>query len=325
MALAGLGALTAAAPVPGFDTEQRPDSAPTQSVGAVAGPDGLEATVTSTSQVGGTVPFQRTVHMRVPAMCWMTAGPSGAEYAANWGEGGTFFEANGGSGGYAYIRSVYPDFEQYADKDGSWYTTRCRTDAPPTLVVEYLRAHPPRFVETGTPAPQPEPDVDPRVLVQAARDAVVLPTGQIRWNPSVTGSGAAVVNLPTFVWVEGSTTAVQVRAEIPTTGTWAQIDATLGGLDLAAEGADPATCADNGTPYTPGMTSSSCAIQFTRSTAGRPVKAGQTLPTTTLTATARWTATWTSSLGTDPQPLDVPATTTTAEVPVAEIQTIVTR
>ena len=52
--------------------------------------------------------------------------------------------------------------------------------------------------------------------------------------------------------------------------------------------------------------------------------AGQTLPTTTLTATARWTVTWTSSVNPDPQRLDVPPTATTAEVPVAEIQSVVT-
>lgn len=317
-------AATAGLP-PSYSDKAPASSPPPTSADASAGPQGLEATVTSTSQVGGTVPFERTVRVRVPAVCWMAAGPTGAEYAADWGAGGRFYEANGGSGGYAYIRSVYPDFMQYADKDGHWYTTRCRADAPPALVVEYQRTHPPRFVETGTPAPPPEPDVDPRVLVEAARDAMLLPTGQIRWNPSLDGSGATVVNLPTFVWVENSTTTVQVRAEIPATGTWAQIDATLGGLDLSADGAEPTTCSDNGTPYAPGMTTSSCAIQFVRSTANQPAKPGQSLPTTTLTATARWTATWASSLDPAPRPLDIPATTTTAEVPVAEIQTIVTR
>lgn len=310
------------------DTNNQPPAAspPSQSANASVGHDGLEADVTSTSTIGGTVPFSRTVRVKVPVMCWMAAGPTGAQYATDWGEGGQFYQANGGSGGYAYIRTVYPNFMDYATIDGRWYTSLCRSDAPPAVIVEYQRTHPTRFVETGQPVPAVEPKIDPEILMNAARDAMVLPTGTIRWNPSLDGSGATLVNMATFVWVENSTTTVQVRAEIPATDTWAQIDATLTTLALEAPGAvqdDP--CTDNGTPYTPGMTSSTCTLTFTRSSADQPVKAGQTLPTATLTATTNWTATWTSSLDATPRELDIPPTTTTAEVPVAEIQTIVTR
>jgi hypothetical protein len=162
--------------------------------------------------------------------------------------------------------------------------------------------------------------------MEAARDAMVLPTGTIRWNPSAQGSGATVVAMPTFVWVENSTTAVQVRAEIPATNTWAQIDASMAALTLQADGAvQEKACTDNGTPYAAGMTTSSCSITFTHSSAKQPIKPGQTQRTSTLTAVASWTATWTSSLDATPQPLEVPTTTTSAEVPVAEIQAVVTR
>ena len=309
---------------PSYSDKKPPTSQP--SANASIGPQGFVADVTSTSQVGGTVPFRRAVKVPVPVMCWMAAGPTGAQYAADWGPGGPFYNANGGESGYAYIRSTFPDFMDYADKDGHWYISTCRTGAPPAVVVEYQRTHPPRFVETGQPPPPVEPHVDPEVLMHAARDSMVLPTGTIRWNPSLPGTGATVVNIPTFVWVENSTDAVQVRAEILETGTWAQIDATLAGLDLEAPGGEQdAPCLDNGTPYTPGMTSSTCSITFWRSTANQKAKDKDTPPTVTLTATARWTATWTSSLNPNPQALEVPPTTTTAEVPVAEIQTIVTR
>ena len=79
-----------------------------------------------------------------------------------------------------------------------------------------------------------------------------------------------------------------------------------------------------GVVWSPEAGSSDCVVVFGRSTAGRPVKAGQSLPTATVTARASWTASWTSSLDADPRPLDVQTVDTTAEVPVAEIQTLVT-
>lgn len=252
-------------------------------------------------------------------------GAHGRAVRAGLGRGRQVLEANDSGRGYAYVRTVYPDFMKYADTEGDWYASDCRADAPPEVVVEYVRTHPPRFIEPGQPVPREDPHVDPVVLMRAARDAMVLPTGRIRWNPSMDGTGATVVNIPTFVWVENSTTAVQVRAEIPETGTWAQIDASLAALTLTAEGGrQDKPCTDNGTPYTPGMTSSTCSITFTRSTADPDASPGQ-VPTTTLTATASWTASWTSSVDPNPQGLTIPVTETTAEVPVAEIQTVVTR
>lgn len=319
--------LTAAPSLPVNSSDRTPTTpAPSESATADVGPQGLEANVTSTSQIGGTVPFQRVKRVPVPVMCWMSQGPTGAQYAQDWGEGGRFWKANDDGRGYAYVRSVYPDFMQYADKEGHWYASDCRADAPPEVVVQYVRTHPPQFVEPGQPVPAEDPHVDPEVLMHAARDAMILPTGTIRWNPSLDGSGATVVNLPTFVWVENSTTAVQVRAEIDQTDTWAQIDAHLTNLTLTADGAEQdKPCPDNGTPYTPGMTTSTCTITFLHSSAGQQTRNEHGLPTTTLTATANWTATWTSSLDPTPRELDIPPTTTTAQVPVAEIQTIVTR
>ena len=88
--------------------------------------------------------------------------------------------------------------------------------------------------------------------MEAARDAMVLPTGTIRWNPSMQGTGRPWSTCPTFVWVENSTTAVQVRAEIPVTNTWAQIDVSMATLTLRADDAVQTTaCTDNGSPRTP--------------------------------------------------------------------------
>lgn len=297
---------------------------PPPSASAAPTADGYDVEVTSSSTVGGGTPFVRSVRVHVPAMCWMSAGPTGIEYARDWQPGGTQYEINA-NGGYPWEHLVYPNYMDHAASEGRWYTATCRTDAPPGYTLDYLNAHPTRFVEPTEPAPAADPAIDPQVLAHAARDAMVLPTGTIRWNPSLNGSDATLVNWDTFVWVEGATDAVQVRAEVVETGTWAQVDARMATLQLSAQNAADATCTSLGTPYSPGMQDSDCAIVFTRSTANLPVKSGQTLPTATLTATAVWEASWTSSLDATPQPLDIQDTTTTAEVPVAEVQTVVTR
>ena len=181
----------------------------------------------------------------------MAPGPTGAEYAKDWGVGGTSYVINKGGSGYSYTHLVHPNFMDYADKDGHWYDSTCRPDAPAEVVLAYQQAHPVRFVETGDPVPVAEAAVDPRVLMEAARDAMVLPTGTIHWNPSLQGSGATVVNMSTFVWVENSTTAVQVLAEIPAINTWAQIDATMAKLTLTADDAVQKEPAPTTAPPTP--------------------------------------------------------------------------
>lgn len=61
-----------------------------------------------------------------------------------------------------------------------------------------------------------------------------------------------------------------------------------------------------------------------RSSANQPVKAGYSVPTATLTATASWTASWVSSLDATSTPLPTQTVTSNAEIPVAEIQALVT-
>lgn len=214
-------------------------------------------------------------------------------------------------------------YQAHADNtEGHWYLPECRADAPAEFKRAYYASHPVVFIEPGEPAPAEDAVVDPAVLARAAHEAMDLPEGVIRWNPSLQGSEATVVGMDTWVWVEDAPTAVSVRAEIP--GVWAQVDAVLSGLELSAPGADPVHCPDTGTQWTSGASSTSCSISFFRSTANQPVKAGQSQPTATLTATATWTASWTSSLNATPTVLPSQTLTTTAEIPVAEVQAIVT-
>ena len=75
----------------------------------------------------------------------------------------------------------------------------------------------------GDAAPVTVQDVDPAVLAQVAARLDGAAAGQVRWNPAVSGSGAAVVGMDTWVWVAGCAHSVRVRAQVEATGTWAEV------------------------------------------------------------------------------------------------------
>ncbi|RHA40513.1 hypothetical protein, partial [Cellulomonas rhizosphaerae] len=123
---------------------------------------------------------------------------------------------------------------------------------------------------------------------------------------------------------EGAPTAASVTASVYGGAVWARVDASFAHLSLSAPGATPSGCDDIGTPWSAGGTAT-CSIVFDRSSANQTVKAGHSVPTSTLTATSTWTAQWVSSANAAPQELPDPdPVTTTAEVPVAEVQSVVT-
>ncbi|SFJ64295.1 hypothetical protein [Cellulomonas sp. KH9] len=269
------------------------------------------------------VPFSHRKQVEVPRRCWYGQGMTGYSYYEYWKLGGVARES-GTLDAFAAQGLLHPGYEDHGtDTEGHWYDAECAAHVSGAEWLEYRQAHPPVYVLAGTPAPAVREDLDPAFLAEVAYEHMQLPAGTVRWNPSLDGTGATVVNLETFVWVEDSATSVQVTASVP--GVWSRVEARMTRLTLSAPNAHDAMCTDMGTPYAAGMTRSDCAVVFTRSTAALPVKDGQRYPTATLTATATWEATWTSSLDATPQALEVQTTTTTAEVPVAEIQTVVTR
>lgn len=213
-----------------------------------------------------------------------------------------------------------PGWEEHSTDDaGLWWIPSCVDTEP---FAAYNAGNDPVFVIPGGVVPAGIAAVDPQVLAQVAYDAMDLPTGIIRWNPTLAGSGATIVNLDTVVWVEGGPTQVSITAEVP--GVWARVDATLDHLDLAAEGADPGTCPGAGKAWTGGADTTVCSVVFFRSSANQPIKAGHDLPTATLTATATWNAAWVSSLEPNPTNLPTQQIAATTEIPVAEIQSLVT-
>jgi hypothetical protein len=262
----------------------------------------------------------------VPPVCYYERGPSGHDYWEWWasGDADELMRLFPQWGRFTEL----PGYGQYQDDDeGAWYRPECdpfRWTGPEGGYAQYrldfLGTHSPVYVPVDTdPPPVPIP---PEILAQVAFESMDLPEGTIRWNPERVGDGGTVVNFETWVWVEGGPTEVSVTAEVP--GTWARVDARLAGLELSAPGADPASCPDAGVPWTAEVTGTSCSVTFFRSSADQPVKAGYSVPTATLTATASWTASWVSSLDATSTPLPTQTVTSNAEIPVAEIQALVT-
>lgn len=328
--LAGSVAPAVAADPPGFLGEADDVTPPPAPV--VTPESSGEGVAVRVSQAGSTSSgrsFSGTSTVWVPPMCWYSRGMTGAEYYETWRPGGAV-ETGGlwSPSGRRYVdMTVHPGYEQYATVEGFWYEPMCRAGAPREYSQEYFASHPARFVTPTDQVPARHESIDPAVLAQVAEDAMELPAGQIRWSPSLSGVGATVVGVETWVWVEDAPTQVSVRAEIP--GTWAQVDAVLSGLRVSAPGAGTADCPGAGAVWSAGADpDAACTVVFHRSTAGGDdVDADDaTPPTVTLTATASWTASWTSSLNADPTDLAPPdPQTTTAQIAVAEVQGLVTR
>lgn len=277
---------------------------------------------------GGEVVTSRPAAVWVQPECYYMRGATGADHF-EWfesGEADLLRQLNPSWPSELFERPA--DLELYKDDtEGHWYHPACdgyrwldeyRTPSQ----EEYLRTHDSVYVEAGENPPQTVV-IDPEVLAQIAFDEMDLPLGDVQWNPTRTGDAATFVNLETWVWLEDAPVEIEVTAEVP--GTWATVTGTLERLEISAPGADTAVCPGAGVPWTAAQTGTPCTIVFTRSSANQDVKDGFDVPTTTTTVTAVWAASWTSSQ--DPTPTALPTQTqpTTAEIPVAEIQSIVSR
>jgi hypothetical protein len=323
---AGLSTVASARPVvAAISTAEAPNqgggSATTTEAGATTPPGSVAVWVSVSGSTAQGAVFSGSSVRSAPPGCWYARGWTGAQYA-QYQDGGAVERARSQMPD-GYWSTPYPDYGAHAaDTVGHWYEPSCSDQPSASYVLEYAASHPPVYVLDGQDPPAVSQEIPPEVLAQIAYESMDLPQGTIRWSPSLNGSGATVVNMDTSVWVEGAPTSVSVTAQVDS-GAWARVDARLDHLELQAPGADPASCPDTGVAWAPD-TDSTCVIVFYHSSANQPVKPGQTLPTATLTATGVWTATWVSSLDATPTVLDPQEIATTTEIPVAEIQTIVT-
>ena len=287
---------------------------------AAAGAISVKVTTSGSTVEGAS--FSTSTARSIPALCWYVQKETGQAYFAFWNGPAREVQT---LNSFASQGRTHAGNELYKDDTaGHWYEVTCRSDAPADQVAAYSLSHPAKYVEDKDPASIPDA-VDPAVLARTAFEAMELPKGEIHWNPSLPGSGATVVNMDTWVWIEDAPTTVSVTAQVLPAGTSATVAATLHLLTLTAPGADSATCPDTGVAWTKGATETSCKIVFYRSSANQSLKPGNSLPTSTLTATGSWTASWESSLAPGTwTALSAQDIKTTAEVPVAEIQSLVT-
>ncbi|WP_084682639.1 hypothetical protein [Actinomyces israelii] len=164
----------------------------------------------------------------------------------------------------------------------------------------------------------PAPLFDGGALARAAWGAVTIPQPSVETNPRITTgdgvSGATVVGLDTWVWATGETPA-RVRATASAGAVTATVVASASGLRVSAPDSVP-DCHGFGVPWTQGAAegSSRCTVEFTRSSA----HLGGTTP---LTVSVGYDVAWSATDGTSGT-LDPVTTTSTVDLPVAEIQTV---
>lgn len=212
-----------------------------------------------------------------------------------------------------------PDYEKYKDDDkGYWWTGRCSDanfegDDFGDYSTDWFDENPPIYVEEGET--EPVPPIPPEDLMQVAYDEMTLPDPEIGWNPKRNGDGATFVNVETWLWLDDGLVELEVNAEAG--DNVAQVEATLGSMNFSAANAAPVSCTGTGTEWTPGATSTDCALEFLRSSANQPGGVSS------VTAESQWDIEWFAN-GEPRGALDPQTTSATFDVPVAEVQTVVT-
>lgn len=144
------------------------------------------------------------------------------------------------------------------------------------------------FIPPGEPAPDGEAAVDPLVLARRAVERLPLAGPSVAMSPSA--DRAQLVNLATWLWVDGwaplSATASVGPVAVTVTATPEQVSWDMGTGDVVV-------CDGPGMPYDVGRPaegqSTDCSYTYRRSSSGQP---GQRYA---VTATQTWDVSWTAS------------------------------
>ena len=217
----------------------------------------------------------------------------------------------------------YPDWKKHGQEDGSWYHTDCKKERAADgetfgwIMYNFFEVNKnPQSVFVPAGQQPPRVPVDGATLARAAWNAIKLPTPTVETNPKVGPQGATLVGMDTWVWATGSTpkTVTATATAGPTTAT---VTASSAGLQLSAPDGK-ASCQGFGVVWHSGMPegSSPCTISFNRSSA----HLGGTTP---LTVSVAYSVTYTGSDGANGT-LPGLTTTSTINLPVAEVQTLTT-
>lgn len=171
------------------------------------------------------------------------------------------------------------------------------------------------------PGEEPPPQVDVEDLALYAYKALYLVPPTLEWNPRITTrGGAALVNLPTWFWVEDPLALEEEREITASVGdVWARVVARSGRMELESPfGTVSCTRAQGRFKYAAGRDESkACTKTFIRTPPGVAGKFA-------VTATTEWSARWTSSTG-EAETLPVRTLSETTNVPVVSSQSLVTR
>ncbi|MGH8775796.1 MAG: hypothetical protein ACRDWI_11670 [Jiangellaceae bacterium] len=246
--------------------------------------------------------------------CRYIPGMTGQEYYDWFRNGGAIGHADGDP------YEPHPGYEQHQDDtEGVWWGGMCSSaDFDGTLgeFFDYSSGwfdeNDSIYVQPGDP--QPVPPIPPEVLVNYAYDSMDIPDPQLAWNPRRGADAATFVNLATWVWLEDSPVTLEVNAAAG--GNTATVVAELSGMTVSAPTAEPAVCGGAGVPWSATATTD-CAIVFTRSSANQPDQA------TEVTVETTWTVDWFAN-GAPQGPLQPQTMTETTDIPVAEVQALVT-
>ncbi|WP_279221358.1 hypothetical protein [Actinomyces lilanjuaniae] len=319
LAVTGLPAVTTAADQPSGEGSGAPGSA----AASQSSDGGAQVTVSvsytqaqagSEGTGGSPVTTSTQVETTVLPVCWFEEGNTGQETAE-------FLERIATRDDAASIVMDYRNWEDHAeDAQGHWYLPTCERNRWEgdddqdfiDLVTSFMEDNPPVYVEAEE-AP-PEPPVDGATLAAAAWDAVDIPVPEVGHNPSLGEGGATLVGWYTWVWAAGDT-PTQVTATATAGPVTATVTATATGLDLSAPDAQ-VDCHGFGTPWNQGAEGTDCTVVFTRSSA----HLGGTTP---LTTSVRYEVSYTATDGAA-DTLDTVTTTSTHDIPVAEVQTLTT-
>ena len=283
---------------------------------------------------GGVTSSSSSTEVTVKPVCYYKAGKTGAEQASQIDKNKAAAAerqkkqnqkpTKNGSGRPSYILksgNTYPDYESHRDDtQGRWYFRYCDGSFYDPKNPEEFKNERKAFFEANrdqniwVPAGQqaPRPYISGTRLAKVAWEAVKIPAPTVETNPKVGSQGATLVGMDTWVWATGSTpTSVTARA---TAGT---ITAGSSGLQLSAPDGK-ASCTGFGIAWHSGMPegSSPCTISFNRSSA----HLGGTTP---LTIKVAYSASYTATDG-NTGTLPAITTTSTVNLPVAEVQTLTT-
>ncbi len=257
----------------------------------------------------------------------LTTGASGSE-----GGGGVVVQVNSTSvdpgtpgGGITVFHNGQPEYCSMIWAEGgydgsvygTWVVEECATGAGvPGVPFRVFAPASPQNHRSSVPP------VNPAQVAQSAAARISLPDPLISTDPSP----AAVVNLPTWLWVSPSewrpysaTAAVQ--------GVSATATATPESVTWSMGDGGSVTCGGPGSPYDPSLPASSqspsCSYTYRTTSAGQPGTGASGAGAFRVTATIAWSVSWSASGASGGGKLASLTTSSSVALPVEQIESVV--